>query len=426
MPSSKTPIRGVHQRLTFPPPPPRPSLAALSDTKELGDELALALFMILRRVDCLAHGVEIRPWRIKMDEVAGEAPELAGPVEVLSEGEVLTKSDRRGMAQALQQIADWAFERGYPELAVQFAEGSVALFPNSGSLTYAAARTSRLAGRVDSAEVLYLRAITLGRAKRNWSVYVRAHLGLGLICKDAGQYDKAVAHYNAASNAAWKNSGERWLAGLTQHDLLGLMLATGDLPAAFEHATKAYAWLPKHNERIPALVHDYAFLLLQMNAYEVALPLVEAVVRTDIPPVDKVIGWSTLARTVGVLGFQRRFHDAQQEVTALAKRYDHHVSAAYANLAIGAHALGLMGEAESFAVQSIEIARARGEVSVLAVSDPLLASIRGGEQAQNPQRESPPAPYKRLARDLVALLDSWRGPMWKRKQQSGSKRLGEV
>jgi tetratricopeptide (TPR) repeat protein len=422
------PLRGIHQRLTLPPPPRRASLAVFFRLN-VDDDLAWALCLVARRIRDLAefppegigewmHGKEIRA-------IAAGAAEIAQPLSFLADACWVDGDTRKDLARASHRIAQWAGEQGFGELAVQFAEAAVVLLPNSARVNYEAGRMNRMFGHAGEAAVFYGRAICLARKKR-WSVYVRAHLGMGQLCEARGQRERAAAHYKTASHAAWSASGERWLAALTQHDLLVLRADEGNYQAAFEHARRAFRWMPKHHASIPTLAHDYCLILLHYHAYGLALPLLNAAVQKEFSSVHKVLVWSTLGRAAGLTGNLARFREVEREIERLRGNFDLNAAAVHVNLAVGAHALGLFKDAERHAAYSIEIARVQEIPAVLAVAEPLQVTLRKREPARTSHIAEPPAHLSRLAQNLANRLAQWRGPTWKWKHQADRASLGII
>lgn len=397
----------------------------------MDDELAWALFFVSRRVRDVADDppAGTARWTRTADVRAAAAgtPEIAADLLLLGAPRLSIGGVNGGrVAAASSRLADWAAERGYAELAIQLVEAAVAIRPTSARRTYAAARINRRFGRIDDAEILYARAISLARPGSHWWVYVRAHLGLGHVAKQRGQPERAAAHYATAARGARDRSGEKWLAAMIEHDLFALAAESGDVRRAHSHARRAFDWMPTHNERVPALVHDYAFLLLRAHALGLAMKLLERLVEKRLASVEMVLIWSTYGRAAGMLGHLQRFRTAEREVQALAPRFDANAAAAYVNLAAGAHLLGLRAEAEQHAARSLELARSRDEARIVADAAALLVEIRSDNPAPPPFEHDPPEPMHRLSRDLAERLSKWRGATWKRKSQSGKSRLGFV
>lgn len=431
MSASPPALRGVHRRLAFPPPPPRASLAVLRELKDADEDLAWALFFLSRRVRDVA---EVPPsggarWTHAADvrAAAANAPEIAADLLLVGAPELaLTDGVRGRAAGACHRLAVWASEQGYGELAIQLAEAAVAMIPGSARHTYEAGRINRMFGRTGDAEAHYTRAITLARPGRHWWVYVRAHLGLAKLCQVKGELERAAAHCATAARRAHDRSGEKWLAALIEHDLIGLEILRGDLASAHRHAINAARWMPVHHERTPALVHDCGYLLIESNASAAAMALLDQLVLKRLPSVDKMLIWSTFSRAAAATGDVQKFRRAESEVEALASRFETTAAAAFVNLGRAAHVLGLLEDAERHAIRGAELAREHSVFPALQIADPLLGTIRRGESPPPVVFANPPAHVTRLINDLLSRLAAWRGVTWKRKRQAGQKRLGVV
>lgn len=433
MPQSSDWLRGVHPRKAFPPPPARPAIALGKDLARIEDDaLARALFSICIRARYAADAEPgtLSRWTRGPDvrSAASSAPELAKIILSLVECLAPTETtDRVAAARACHRLAQWASEQACGELAIQLSEAAMALLPTNPRALFEAARMNRMFGDLGAAEVLYHRAITYSRSRRHWRLYVRSHLGMGHVCKARGRRDEAAAHFATAAGAAWKRSGEKWLAGMTHHDLLVHHAEGEDFESAFVHALRAAEVMPVHNRRLPILVHDFCVLLVRMHAYRFALPLLESVVQKPIKPPERVIVWSTLGRAAAGAGSLERYRLSTEKVAELGTEYDVRAPAAHANLAFAAYALGLPEETELHAEAGIQLATARGETSIRtdieALRDAELKGMPG--PVKEPIAEIPPK-MARFCQHLAARLDGWRGPTWKRKIQSGPEDLGRI
>jgi len=319
---------------------------------------------------------------------------------------------------------------------------------------FIAARTNRVAGESWRAEVFYTRAIqfaiwaaaaaaTHGNRsdrKKARTIYVRANLGLGRLYGKSGRYRAAARRYRAAARVAYE-LGEEWLSAQTCHDLLALSLeeallsgvgarARPDFARARRYGRLALKRYPKHNERFPAAVHDFVFLLVCEHRYTEACPLLELLIQAPIPVHDQVIGWSTLARTAASLGDSGRYADAEARVLELSPHYPLHAAAAFVNLAFGARALRDWELAAQYCARGIALADTGGDRLVVQVGRALQREIEARDPAP------PPAPplqgrESQVLRDLATAiadqLAAWRGPTWTKKEnQFGIASLGPV
>lgn len=427
-----TRVKGVHPRLITQPPDTRASLALLPPLKGLGDDFAWALWYSVWKA--CAPGDEAPtppdghdgiPDRFRA--AAESVPELREEIETLARF-AGGYEDPSAASDALMRVGDWAAARALSEPAIQCAEAGAALVPASARRALAAGRMNRLFGEVARAELYYERAIALARHSRSWRTYVRAHLGKGHVKKALGDWDAARAHYSTAARAAVSLSGEKWLAAQTQHDLLALAAEEGALAEAIFHAQRAVKWYPRHHARFPALTHDLGFVLVRMGLFAEAVPVLTAVMRAPIPPADQVIGWSTLARAAAGSGDAAAFHTAAENTLRLVGLFDLYAAGAFANLACGAHLLGIWEQAEQYAQRSLELANARSELAAGDVARSVLDAVR----THRPAERGSGGEAKHLARileltaEVAAHLTAWRGPTWKRRRQSGPERLGRI
>jgi tetratricopeptide (TPR) repeat protein len=419
-------IRGIHPRLVPRAPDPRPSLAVLPALRDVGDDFAWAVWYAVWRVRDGEEpaGPAAAAERLdRFESALGCVPELDEALRTLS---AYLRGDemRKPAANALLRISDWALDRGAAEPAIQCAEAAAALVPESSRLALAAGKANRIFSEAARAAIHYERAMTMARLARKWRMYVRAHVGLGQVKKALGAPAAARAHYYTAARAARSLSGEKWLAAQTRHDLLVLAAEEGVFEEALRHARHALEWYPRHHSRLPALVHDFGFLLMRLHLYGPAVPLLTMVMRVSIPSQDQVIGWSTLARAAAGIGDEQAYHRAVEEVLRRVGLFDLHAAAAFENLAWGAHLLTLWDLAEQYASRSIEISLGKDQHESLENARRVLRAARAKSvlDHETPEGERLGGQVRELARDMSARLAAWRGPTWKRKRQYGPER----
>ena len=471
-------------------PPPRewvdapdPRTGALSEAsallaaREIPGLLGLELHLILRELRAWAetkHEVKRKRGAVhvaeRRTEVLHEAPEkLRSPLRVLMQVRSVRTPSIDELQAACVEIVEWAQEAGHTSTATGFAEACAGVLSedavwearnqrDTSTLVaaawgaFVAARTNRTVGENWRAEVFYSRAIRFANwagekavkdspdRKRAWSIYVRARLGFGRLHQSHKRFRAAKRHYRAAARRA-RIEGEEWLSAQTYHDMLLLTIEEGLLAGAAGYATfnyeearswgrKALAIYPRHHERYPAAVHDFVLSYVCEHRYSDALPLLELLMQAPIPYLDRVIGWSTLARSAGSLGDAERFATGEAHVLELSPHYEHHAAAAYVNLAFGARGLGDRRLAEQYVNRGIAIAEARGDRLAALVGRALLREIQTADPGP------PPAPplegrdaeaLDELAEAVADQLGSWRGPTWTMKEkQSGLATLGAV
>lgn len=426
-------VHGVHPRLITSAPGSRLTLAMLPALNELSDDFAWAFWYSVRRA---CDGAERVP--LGDDEEAGlmqryqAAAEAVGDLE--AEMQILcayacgrTTADQA--AKALATVAEWAAALGLSEPAIQAAEAAAALAPHNPSRVLTAGRLNRLLGdQAARAELYYERAIPLARRSRNWRSYVRAHLGKGHVKMALGDPAAARAHFYTAARAARVQSGEKWLAAQTQHDLLILAAEQGEFAAAVRHAQLALDCYPRHHAAFPGLVHDVAFLMVRLQMFTEAVPLLKPIASPKLPPQEQVIAWSTLAHATAGMGDAEGYSAAADNTLRLVGLFDLHAASAFANLACGAQLLKQWREAEQYARRSLAIAEQRREPDLLNVARDVLKTLgsRHPWHAAEPRDPELVSGVRHVGRILSERIAGWRGATWKRKRQSGREDLRAV
>ncbi len=412
--------RGVHPRLIPPLPRARASLAMLQQLDAIGDDCGWAVWYSVWKAggSILPHPVsaEERSLLIARYAAAGsQLPELRAEFEVLGHF-ACGERDPQAAADALFTVAEWAVEKHMPLVAVHCAEAAASLEPASSSKALAAGTSNRNFGDLLSrADLYYERAVPLARTSRNWRIYVRAHLGKGHVKKSLGHNAVARAHFFTAARAAKTLSGEKWLAGQTQHDLLILAAEEGDFYAGLVYIRAALDSYPRHNARIPGLAHDFGFLLLRMGLFGEAAEVLETVMRSQMPPQDQVIGWSTLAHAVAGLGDSVRYRVASDNMLRMVGLFDVHAAAAFSNLACGAQLLGLWADAEQYALRSLQIAEQRQQSEAIPVAKAVLETLGGKHPWHNHEAITTDLYHRAvdLMPALIGRVINWRGPTYR-------------
>ncbi|MBW3571901.1 MAG: tetratricopeptide repeat protein [Gemmatimonadetes bacterium] len=391
----------------------------------MGDDFAWAVWYAVWRVrgEDGAEASATREALDRFDAALGCVPQLDEPLRTVADY-LRGIGPRADAADALLRVSEWALERGADEPAIQCAEAAAALVPESARRALAAGRANRIFSQAARAALYYERAMTLARLRRQWRTYVRAHVGLGQVKKALGEPAAARAHYYTAARAARSLSGEKWLAAQTRHDLLVLAAEEGAFDEALRHARQALEWYPRHHSRLPALVHDFGFLLMRLHLYAPAVPLLASVMRASIPPQDQVIGWSTLARAAAGTADESGYRAAAEEVLRRVGLFDVHAAAAFENLAFGAHLLELWELAEQYATRSIEISTTKAQNESLNNARRVLTATHAKAvlSHRSVDAERLRGPVADLSREMASRLAAWRGSTWKRKHQYGPER----
>jgi tetratricopeptide (TPR) repeat protein len=351
-----------------------------------------------------------REVRERFAYAAAEAPELAdafGTFALLARAaDVL---DGPQVAEACHIVYSWAEARGLTETTVHFAEAAAQADEDNASRSNLAGRTCRRAALNERSAAWYVRAFRLSVRAHNRPEAIRALLGYGTLLKELGRHREARAVFQRAARRA-ERTGRRRQAAEAYHDLLTIAAETGTFQEAAGHLREALRLYPLRHPALPALAHDWAWLLVRLRHYSAALPLLDlAMTGTPRPAVETVM-LATLARAAAGAGQVARFQEVEVRVLRLAGLHDEFAPAAFIHLAEAARAFRDWSKAERYANAAREAAQRREHALVLTDAVVLLARIALREPS--PREEPVPEPelVRGLTRRLAARLRKWKGP----------------
>jgi len=407
-----------------PPPPPLGWRREFTALRPLGVRMLFVLWPALRRVRVWADTPAERREGLfgpPLDERLREAsracarfPELLEPLGTFTSLlRAPHRMDPEWLADACQQVSEWADVQGGLPAAVLFAEAAATLLPESPGRANVAAYLCRRAAYSERAAMWYLRAFKLATRgsdrSRKWRQReaIRALIGHGTVLKERGQLDEARRYYERASRRA-RSAGFRRKEAEAHHDLLLMCTEAGALGAAEWHARLALRCYPRSHPCIPALAHDFAFLLIRQRYFTPALTLLEGAIPLVEHPAEQTVVWSTLAWAAAGAGRQDRYGEAERAVLDLVELYDEYAPAALDHLAEGAWAIGNWEQARRYAELAQEAAVQQSSVVVERDVRTLLEKIVRKEPP--PQESGVPdqARLELLIRQFLARLQRWR------------------
>ncbi|MET0395744.1 MAG: tetratricopeptide repeat protein [Longimicrobiaceae bacterium] len=392
----------------------------MASLEEAGPELAVAFWRVLRKVRAWAEtpseeraglfAINKKEACERLGAACGLAP---GLVEAFGTFSVLVRApgrvEARQLAEACHQVHEWAEERSLIEVAMLFAEAAAFADPDDPAWANDAGWMSRRAARDDRAASWYHRAYGLSVRNDDRDEVFRALTGYGTLQKDLGQNDEARRYYEkAATRAAY--TGRHRRAAVAHHYLLALEAEVGDFSQAHRHANLALNHYPIRDPQLPALAHDWAFLLVRQHHYTPAIPLLRAaLVGIQLPEILTVV-WGTFARALA--GAQQRscFEEAEKNLLPLIDQHEEYAPAALIHLAEGARAFELWEQAEQYCRRAAEIADRRKDAIVKQDATELLDNIVGRIQPPGEEKPTDPDRIDRIARRLQARLSKWKAP----------------
>lgn len=401
-----------------PAPPPRQPFGVLESRT---DPIALALFQSLRNVQLWARTPARGRGRLfrrvnkgvreRIAAAADAAPLLADPLAVLAELQQEPKNaDPARVAVACDQIYDWAERSGLHVTATHFAEASAYAEPGNPRWAVRAGYMTRTAGGVEMlarSEAWHARGFVLAVQRQDQEMILRAMTGHGALMKDRGEYGKAWRLYVRAARRAVR-TGRKRRAAVAFHYAFALASETGHLRVAVREAERALRYYPLHDERLPALAHDVAYLLVRQHYYGTAFHLVDGLGNR----VDGVYAMGMLfgiaARAAAGAGMRHAHRVAAEMAANVAELEDECAGPVFVNLAEAGRLLGQWETAADFSARALAVARRRADVEVEQLALTLQEQARRQAPAPPAATPDPGAPVAVLARHLAARLRRWR------------------
>ena len=402
-------------------PPAPPQRAFFSVLSSGNDAIDVALWQVLRDVLFWARTPESErrllfdspgpAIRRRMAEAADAAPLLADPLAALARLRTAPGESPLQIAKACQLVADWAERGGLLPIATHFAEASAYADPTNPQWAVRAGYLARLSGGLDMfarSEAWHSRAYIIAVRKNNLEVTLRALASAGALMQAMGKYVEAWRLYWRAARKA-RRSGRYRQAAVALHHSYDLALMTGHHRVAVRDANAALRYYPLHDERLPALAHDVAYLLISKQYYRTALRLVDGLG-------DRAGGVWAMGMLYGITawaaagaGFGGSYFEASEAALKIARINDECAGAVYLALGQSARILGRWEEAAEHASAALAVGRRRVDGEVERLAGELLGQIDRREPPPPACEPEPDAPLAALARRLAARLKRWKG-----------------
>jgi tetratricopeptide (TPR) repeat protein len=418
MASSNPHPRTRWDRVIPPAPPQRAFFSVLSSGN---DAIDVALWQVLRDVLLWARTPEserhllfdpLSPAiRKRLAEAADAAPLLADPLAALARLRTAPGEIPVQVAKACQLVTDWAERGGLLAVAIHFAEASAYADPMTPQWAVRAGYLCRLSGGLDMfarSEVWHSRSYIIAVRKNNMDVALRALASAGALMQAMGRHGPAWRLYWRAARKA-RRSGRYRQAAVALHNSYYLAAMTGHIRVAVRDANAALRYYPIHDERLPALAHDVAYLLVSKQHYRTALRLVDGLG-------DRVGGVWAMGMLYGITawaaagaGFGGSYFEASEAALDIARINDQCAGAVYLALGQSARILGRWEEAAEHASAALTVGRRRADGEVERLAGELVGQVERREPPPPASELEPGAPLATLARRLAARLRRWKG-----------------
>lgn len=333
------------------------------------------------------------------EEIPALAPAFGTFALVLRSPDLAT-SEQVGSACAL--VHEWADTAGLRTVALLFAEAAAHADPHNPARANLAARSARRAMMFDRAGTWHLRAYKLAVRARDRSETVWALMGYGAMMKAIDRTPEARRVLQRATRRA-KAFGRRKEAAMAHHELMNIAVEQERFRVAEMHAASALSLYPVNHPRIPALGHDFAFVLLRQNHYSAALPLLERVVPLIHRPDERSLALSTLAWAAAGAGRLARLASAERATLELVAIHDDYAAPAFLHLAEAWRAAGNLNGAQRYADEAERAAAARNEQHLIREATKMRSLLQKSGNDLVP--DFPPGPRTAaVLRDLTARI----------------------
>jgi tetratricopeptide (TPR) repeat protein len=349
--------------------------------------------------------------RDRMQAAADAVPLLADPIAVLARIRILPDQVApERIALACDQIYEWAERAGLLAVAVHFAEASAYAEPmNPRWAVRAGYMTRTMAGAemFGRSDAWHARAFVLAHQQRNRDMALRALTGAGALAHDRGDYEQARRYYLKAARRAERGSRKR-RAAVAMHYAFVVSVETGRFDEAVQDANAALRNYPMHDERIPALVHDVAFLLVHNHHYGTALRLVDGLGDRVDGLTTKGVVYSLAARAAAAIGNEPSYETAAHYALSIARVTDECAGPVFVNLAEAGRFWGHWEAAAGHAGRALAVAQRRADAEVERLAMEVARKIKRREPPPPVSEPEADSPLAALARRLAARLRQWR------------------
>lgn len=385
---------------------------------EIPAEERLHVFRLLRAVLAWSADPEAdtseRPAfaRIERELLAKGAGPLTSPLALLAG--YLARPDTavpHRIAWVCACLMDWAALQGARRTAELFAQAAALADPQNPRFAWLAGRMLRAHGRLREAELWLIRSYRVSVWRKDFEAQGRSLSSLGNLHLNAGRIRAARrAHLRALKVA--ERHGLRELSGEVSHDLFTVEARSGNVETAEEFAAAAFRRYGREHPQLPVLVHDVAQFWTDEGFYRRALPVFEALLRTQQPSLRRLQTRAGALHAMGALGMKAPFERllVDFEGSADAVRDGAVLAGALNEAGAGAAALESWDVAETFFGRAAVCARGCGANQALADSEEGLALVRlgraGAERRRTPSHQAVTAGSSGdlLARDFIRTL----------------------
>lgn len=207
------------------------------------------------------------------------------------------------------ELSRWAMDRGAFGTSLAYAQAAALATPEEAGPAQTVGALALRWGKDPRAETWLRRCIGLARRGRDWPSYAQAYVDLGNLYARRGRPAFARRYFTQAMRAS-RRHGLLGIRGAALHGLFLLTMEAGNLEDAERYAKASMRAYGRGHARLPALMHDFAYLWVLRENYLRALPMLEKLLVQRTAPADRALTLSIQARAAAGTGERRLYEEA--------------------------------------------------------------------------------------------------------------------
>jgi tetratricopeptide (TPR) repeat protein len=217
------------------------------------------------------------------------------------------------------EISRWALDRSSFGTALAYAQAAALASPEEAGPAHTVGSLALTWNRAARAETWLRRSIGLARRARDWEAYAQAYVDLGNLYARRDRPGTARRYYIQAMRAARRN-GLLAIRGAALHGLFLVAMDAAELEEAERYAKGAVRAYGRGHVKLPALMHDVAYLWVSRDNHVRAIPTLQKLLVSRTDPADRALTLSILARAAAAAGDRRLYEEAWSGAWSLINR----------------------------------------------------------------------------------------------------------
>jgi tetratricopeptide (TPR) repeat protein len=377
-----------------------PGMEGAAILDEVPPDAAPFVLKALRLVYAWSRGPELAGPLLRRDELALWEREVAAagledglwePLVTIAAG--LKRPERAGpdeIAKACFVVSEWALGKNAESTALLFAEAAALAWPEHARYAWIVGRMLRNHGHPREAEIWLRRAARVAVWCDDWETQDLALNSLGNLFAQQGSFSEALHYLTRALKLAQRQSMKE-REGAVTHDLFLVSIYTGKYAQAEQLACCTFELYDGDHPNLPKLAHDVAYLWSEQGRFQLALPVLRALLPFFRVVEERILVLGAMARAAGACGERELFERVWTEAWELMKRPSP-VASAFAPpglfyLGLGAASLGeweRAAEALSLALEKARERQAHDDITKACAALEMVRRHKHAEHSRHP------------------------------------------